>query len=230
MAVSASAAAASLVRRSTLVFAAALATRLATPPPRSAAAKIGDIEAKAEYHATKSGLLYFDKKIFLGASGFDDVPCRGECLERTWGVDADAVDLSPAPLLNEVGKQVKIEYRVRRGGFTAEIVALSDGIGNGGSIIFNVGDGTVNAAVDELVRSLPPNIVRRAIVPAAFDLDAGTRPEYPRPQPPGTTYLELALRKPSASGDAGVCPGGDERYNKVATCVCGSGPAKDVSV
>jgi len=41
-------------------------------------------------------------------------------------------------------------------------------------------------------------MVRRAIVPAKFDLDAGTRPEYPRVEPPGVTYLEISMRKPSA--------------------------------
>jgi hypothetical protein len=37
-------------------------------------------------------------------------------------------------------------------------------------VLFAVGDGTVNAAVDELVRSLPPKTIRRAVVPAAFSL------------------------------------------------------------
>ena len=189
---------------------------------RPASATVGDLEAKAKWHGTKSGLLFFDKPIFFGTSGFDDLPCRGPCLEKTWALDPDAIDVSPAPAVREDGALVRIEYRVRRGSLSGEIVALSDGIGNGGSVAFYVGDGTVNAAVDELVRTLGNGVVRRAIVPASFDLDRGTRPEYPRPEPPGTTFLELALRKPGASGPLGVCPGGDELYNKVDTCLCGT--------
>jgi len=145
---------------------------------------------KVRYTRTASGLLYFDKP---RGSGFDDRPCRAGCLETLWAYDpADPVDDPSAPVLNGVGKEVIIDYRVRRGGpaFDGDPVALSDGQ-NGGSILFVVGDGTVNAAVDELVRTLPPKRVRRAVVPAAFDLDHGTRTEYPRPEPPGTTYLEL---------------------------------------
>ena len=177
--------------------------------------------APASYSKTESGLLYFDKS---RGSGFDDVPCKGGCLERTWMLDPEAVDTAPAVALYEDGKELKIDYLVRRGWFDRDIVALSDGIANGGSVSFKVGDGTVNAAVDELVRSLPPNVVRRAVVPAAFDLDQGTRPEYPRPEPPGTTYLELTLRSAFASNSVGVCPGGDERYAPVSTCICGRGP------
>uniref|UniRef100_A0A0D3KHY1 Uncharacterized protein n=1 Tax=Emiliania huxleyi (strain CCMP1516) TaxID=280463 RepID=A0A0D3KHY1_EMIH1 len=132
----------------------------------------------------------------------------GDCLERAWALNPELVSpASSTAVSNPVGTQ---------------IAALSDGIGNGGAILFTVGDGTTNAAVDELVRTLPPNVVRRAIVPATFDLDRGTRAEYPRPEPAGTTYLEMTLRKLSATGPMGVCPGGDERYNKVVSSVCGS--------
>ena len=120
-----------------------------------------------------------------------------------------------------------IDYRVRRGGLLGEIVALSDGPGNGGSVRFVVGDGTVNAAVDELIRTLPANVRRRAVVPAKFDLDRGTRATYPRDEPPGTTFLELSLRKPSASNSVGVCDGSDApSAAKVASCICGSGRAE----
>lgn len=176
----------------------------------------------AQYFQTKSGLLYFDKP---RGSGFDDLPCQGGCLERTWVLDPDAIAAAPTTPLYEDGKELKIDYRVRRGWFNQEIVALSDGISNGGSVIFTAGDATVNAAVDELVRTLPPNVVRRAVVPAAFDLDQGTRAQYPRPEPPGTTYLELALRKVSASNSVAACPGGLEGYAPASTCLCGRGPA-----
>ena len=118
------------------------------------------------------------------------MPCRAGCLERTWGFDPESTAGTPsADTVNAVGAVVIIEYRVHRGFYNTEPVALSDGIGNGGCIVFTVGDGSVNAAVDELVRTLPPKIIRRAVVPAAFDLDRGTRAEYPRVEPPGTTYL-----------------------------------------
>ena len=177
--------------------------------------------APAQYFKTASGLVYFDKS---RGSGFDDVPCGGSCLERTWRLEPDAIVRSPAAVLYEDGKQLIIDYRVRRGSLQGTIVALSDGISNGGSVAFKLGDGTVNAAVDELARSLPPNIVRRAVVPGSFDLDQGTRPEYPRPEPPGTTYLELSLRSAFASNSVGVCPGGDERYAPANSCICGRGP------
>ena len=121
-----------------------------------------------------------------------------------------------------------IDYRVRRGGLDGEIIALSDGPGNGGSVRFTIGDGTVNAAVDELIRTLPAGVRRRAVVPPKFDLDRGTRMTYPREEPPGTTYLELSIRKPSASNSVGVCDGSDKSYEaaKVASCICGGGRAE----
>ena len=177
---------------------------------------------RMQYTQTASGLLYFD---LPRGSGFDDIPCRAGCLQRKWAVDPSVASWPPPsePILNAVGKQVRIDYRVRRGFFDEEPVSLSDGTGNGGSVLFTVGDGTVNPAVDELVRSLQPKIIRRAVVPASFDLDRGTRPEYPRPTPAGTTYLELSLRSTSASNPLGVCPGGDERYTQVDTSICGGG-------
>jgi hypothetical protein len=196
----------------------ALTGRLAPAPP-VAAVTIAD--ATARFVGTRSGLLYFDLPPFFG-NGFDDAPCRGRCLEERWTPDADTVDVAAASVVHPDGALVRIDYRVHRKFWGSdELVALSDGIGNGGSVLFGVGDGTVNAAVDELVRTLPPGVVRRAIVPAAFDLDRGTRREYPRPEPPGTTYLTLALRKPSASNSVGTCPGGDARYTEVDSCICG---------
>ena len=219
-----------LTRRSVCALAAALVN---LPAPRQASALYEErltvpakmdepMEYRMKYTQTPSGLLYFDAP---RGSGFDDVPCRRGCLRRTWDVDP-SVTAWPAPsgpILNDVGKTVKIDYRVRRGFFDEEPVALSDGPNNGGSVIFTVGDGTVNAAVDELVRSLPPKTIRRAVVPAAFDLDRGTRGEPPFGVPQGTTYLEFSLRSSSASSPLGVCPGGDERYNQVNTCICGGG-------
>jgi len=194
-------------------------------PAHALGENAGNLQAPPEYFGTKTGLTYFDKKIFFG-NGFEDRPCESGCLTRVWTPDPTSVLPAPtnaAPLLAD-GQETAVQYRVRRGFFNGELVALSDGPLNGGDVQWIVGDGTVNAAVDELVRSLPKGTVRRAIVPAAFDLDRGTRSEYPVAQPPGITYLELTLRKLSASSPVGVCPGGDERYNKVSTCLCGRGP------
>ena len=88
--------------------------------------------------------------------------------------------------LASAGAVAIFNFRVRRGGFEGEIVGLSDSGQRGGSVRFRIGDGSVNAAVDEMIRTLPPGVQRRAIVPATFDLDRGTRPEYPRQVPAGT--------------------------------------------
>ena len=225
-----------LTRRS--VCALAALANLPAPPPASAlyegrltvepkAGGVFDekVEYLMKYKQTPSGLLYFDAP---RGSGFDEVPCRRGCLQRTWAVDPSVTTWpeGSGPILNDVGKTVKIDYRVRRGFFDDEPVALSDGPANGGSVLFTVGDGTVNAAVDELVRSLLPKTIRRAVVPASFDLDRGTRGEPPFGVAQGTTYLEFSLRSSSASGPLGICPGGDERYNLVNTCICGGGSPK----
>lgn len=171
-----------------------------------------------QYFKTATGLLYFDEKL-----GIDPPPTAS--VKRLWlDPEQEAISNADVPIVNAKGKEVMIDYRVRREGFFGEIVALSDGPGNGGSIQFVVGDRTVNAAVDELVRTLPPKTQRRAIVPALFDLDRGTRSEYPRPTPPGTTYLEVNIRRTSASGPVGVCD--DEVYTDmtpVASCACNKG-------
>jgi len=154
---------------------------------------------------------------------------------RLWTPGTELTPISRADGVKEIngpGKKVIIDYRVRRegkftGSFDGEIVALSDGISNGGSVFFVVGDRTVNPAVEEMVRSLPPKVVRRAIVPARFDLDRGTRKTYPREEPPGTTYLEINLRSPFASNSVGVCEGSesvDSAY--VASCICADGRAE----
>ena len=221
-----------LTRRSACALAAL--ANLPAPPQASALyegrltvpAKMDEaMEYLMKYTQTPSGLLYFDAP---RGSGFDEVPCRRGCLQRKWAVDPSVTAWAApsGPILNDVGKTVRIDYRVRRGFFDDEPVALSDGPANGGSVLFTVGDGTVNAAVDELVRSLPPKTIRRAVVPAAFDLDRGTRGEPPFGVPQGTTYLEFSLRSSSASSPLGVCPGGDERYNQVNTCICGGGSPK----
>ena len=72
-------------------------------------------------------------------------------------------------------------------------------------------------------RSLPEGVRRRAVVPASFDLDRGRRATYPAPEPAATTYLELSIRKRSASNSVAVCQGGTPGYTVAATCICGGG-------
>lgn len=199
---------ASQLTRRSLCCALALATSV---PPAALAAQI-------RYTRSASGLLYFDVP---RGRGFDDVPCLNSCLKDTWTLDPEAVDPESAAVKNEVGSQVIVNYRVRRGFFNGEIASLSDSAQGGGSVLFTVGDGTMNAAVDELVRTLPQGQIRRAVIPAEYDLDRGTRAEYPRPEPPGTTYLELSIRPRSASGPLGACPGfADERMNNIYSSIC----------
>jgi len=212
-----------LSRRALLSSMAILAPQMR--PPAAAAAGQG-----LQYFATRSGLTYFDTKITRD-NGFDfDYPCTVSnflpCRQAISNVDPAAVLPAPAADGLPDGAEIVLEYRIRRGSFTGDIVALSDGPGNGGSLIFRAGDRSVNAAVDELARSLPCGTVRRAIVPAAFDLDRGTRATYPEEEPAGTTYLEMSLRKLTASNSVGSCPGGDERYTRLASSICGAGPVK----
>ena len=184
----------------------------------------------AQYYSTTTGILFFDEKL-----GSDPPPVAS--IGRLWTPDPDNINRTALPIVNPPGKQVIIDYRVRRGNcdaistgecpglFQGDIVALSDGPGNGGSVSFIVGDRTVNAAVDEVARTLPKGVIRRAIVPKSFDLDRGTRAEYPKPEPPGTTYLEINIRKTSASNSVGVCEGGPNADSaaRVATCLCNTG-------
>ena len=122
-----------LTRRSACALA-ALANLPA--PPQAAALYEGRLTVPAKmdeameylmkYTQTPSGLLYFDAP---RGSGFDEVPCRRGCLQRKWAVDPSVTAWAApsGPILNDVGKTVRIDYRVRRGFFDDEPVALSDG-------------------------------------------------------------------------------------------------------
>ena len=181
--------------------------------------------------------ILFHMTAFYSSMKSSAAPTPVASIGRLWTPDPDNINRTALPIVNPPGKQVIIDYRVRRGNcdaistgecpglFQGDIVALSDGPGNGGSVSFIVGDRTVNAAVDEVARTLPKGVIRRAIVPKSFDLDRGTRAEYPKPEPPGTTYLEINIRKTSASNSVGVCEGGPNADSaaRVATCLCNTG-------
>ena len=79
---------------------------------------------------------------------------------------------------------VAVEFQLRRGGFEGESSQLI----SRGTLAFEVGDGSVNLAVDELVRTLRPGELRRATVPASANLDRSGDRASP-------TYLVLGLVK-----------------------------------
>ena len=208
------------ISRRALASLAALALSVPRAPPAAHAIFQATMEP-AKYFGTASGLIYFDEPIG------SEAPPKAS-YSRLWIEPQLEVDNSPqAPVVNAPGTPVIIDYRIRRDGFTGEIVALSDGPGNGGSVRFVVGDRSVNPAVDEMVRTLKPQVLRRAVVPAKFDLDRGTRSTYPREAPPGTTYLEVNIRRVLASNAVGVCDGATDETSlqaaKVATPLCASG-------
>ena len=91
------------------------------------------------------------------------------------------------------------------------------GPANGGATLCGH-DGTMNAAVDELVRTLSGQI-RRAVV-YEYDLDRGTA-RVPRPEPPGTAYLGLAVNTARPSRRLPWLS--DERMNEVYSSICKRG-------
>ena len=205
--------------RRAAVAALALAVPAAVPAP--ALAIFAATMEPAKYMGTSTGIIYFDEP--LGS----EPPPRAS-YNRLWIEPQAVVDTTTeAKIINPPGTPVIIDYRVRRDGFQGEIVALSDGPGNGGSVRFVVGDQSINAAVDELVRTMPKTVIRRAVVPAKFDLDRGTRATYPKVEPPGTTYLEVSIRRVLASNSVGVCDGATDEVAmsaaKVATPICSNG-------
>ena len=94
------------------------------------------------------------------------------------------------------------------------LMEASDSIGLG-QPGFNIGDGSVNPAVDELVRSLPKGVTRRAVVPAEFKLLRKNQvPYYMEDRWPVASYIELSLRKQSDSSPVYLCSQVD------GSCIC----------
>ena len=164
--------------------------------------------ARPVLYETRSGLRYFD--VQLGDAETVKSFRLGAILEQA---------AAPAPLASaEDGATTRIEYRVRTVGFDGEIVEASDsGTGLGG-VKFDLGDGSVNPAVDELVRTLPKGVTRRAIVPASYKLIRKNQVAY-YDEWPVVSFLELSLRKASASSSIFQCSQVD------GACVCTPGIA-----
>lgn len=127
----------------------------------------------------------------------------------------------PPAAVNKEGDTVALIYRVYSKKFDGEIVEASDSIGLG-IPKFEVGDGSVNAAVDELVRTLPSGVTRRAVVPASFKLiredQIAYYEKYPVP-----SYLEVSLRKSTDSNPVYRCIQVD------GSCMCNSRAASNGS-
>ena len=156
-------------------------------------------------YGTQSGILFYDQP--LGK----DIP---PAMKVTDVLSTVLRDPTPAPTeeVNAAGSTVRFNYRVRYNSLRGEIVEASDSIGLG-AVGFNVGDGSVNAAVDELVRTLPYGITRRAFIPPSFKLIRKEQVSYTSSWPVAS-YLEISQRKTTDSNPAFLCSEVD------GSCVC----------
>lgn len=174
---------------------------IAMPPSRHALALdflAPVVTGVPDFFATKSGIVYYDQPLGSGCA-------LNRCEQRP----KDAPIRTSAALTGD-GTSVMVNYRLRSSrvgakGQDGEVQEASDSIGLG-SVRFVVGDGSVNAAVDELVRTLPPMTTRRATVPASFDLD--------RSGSQSPSFLEVSLRKRTASNPTFACSDVD------GACIC----------
>jgi len=83
-------------------------------PAHALGENAGNLQAPPEYFGTKTGLTYFDKKIFFG-NGFEDRPCESGCLTRVWTPDPTSVLPAPtnaAPLLAD-GQETAVPRATR---------------------------------------------------------------------------------------------------------------------
>jgi hypothetical protein len=129
--------------------------------------------------------------------------------------------LPPPETVNEDGTTIKLVYRVRERKFDGEIVEASDSIGLG-IPQFNVGDGSVNAAIDELARTLPSGVTRRAVVPSSFRLIREDQVAYFEKWPV-PSFVELSIRKPTDSNPVFRCDQVD------GSCICNPTAAREAS-
>ena len=155
-------------------------------------------------YKTATGIIFYDTEFGT------DVP-------RTTKI-ADVFAQKPVELqteTNPAGTRVILNYRVRSNATgIMDLMEASDSIGLG-QPGFDVGDGSVNRAVDELVRTLPKGITRHAVVPPEFKLLRKDQvPYYMEDRWPVTSYLELSLRKQSDSSPVYLCKQVD------GSCIC----------
>lgn len=115
---------------------------------------------------TTSNILYYDVPTTGSPFGSDiPAPWKPEVVLSPEFRDP----LPPGDVINPDGTSLGLNYRVRGKQMRGEIIECSDCMGLG-TVTFTVGDGSVNAAVDELVRTLKPGVTRRAVIPSSFKL------------------------------------------------------------
>lgn len=155
-------------RRQALSLAAAAAT---VEPQRAVAAPI-----EPAFFGTLTGILFFDAP---AKAEIPKGPLRPN-LKTMVVFDSFNETRSRVPTVAPVGTAVAVDYALFRGGFDGRPTER-------GALAFTVGDGSVNPALDELVRTLGPSTLRRATVPASSDLDRSGDASKP-------TYLQLGVR------------------------------------
>ena len=139
-------------------------------------------------YETASKILFYDVPAPGSPFGSDILPTMKPEVVLDTGIRDPS---PPGPVVNSEGTKVGLNYRVRSKSLRGEIVECSDCIGLG-TVTFAVGDGSVNAAVDELVRTLPSGVTRRAIVPESFKLIREDQVMYGT-RWPVPSYVELNL-------------------------------------
>ena len=165
-----------------------------------------------------NGLLYFDTEPL-------DTPFRIATPEQ---VVSQTPLTDTAEVVNAPGTEVGINYRLREKSLKGEIMEASDSPGLG-SVLFTVGDGSVNPAIDELVRTLPIGKLRRAVVPASFELLRREQVAYYDPWPV-VSYVELSIRRRTQSTPIFRCSSVDGSSMCVKGASRGSKYGKDTDL
>ena len=145
---------------------------IATVEPQRAAA----VPIEPAFFGTLTGILFFDAP---AKAEIPKGPLRPN-LKTMVVFDSFNETRTRVPTVAPVGTAVAVDYALFRGGFDGRPTER-------GALAFTVGDGSVNPALDELVRTLGPSTLRRATVPASSDLDRSGDASKP-------TYLQLGVR------------------------------------
>ncbi|KAH8047055.1 hypothetical protein JL721_12267 [Aureococcus anophagefferens] len=124
------------------------------------AVRAAAVPIEPAFFGTLTGILFFDAP---AKAEIPKGPLRPN-LKTMVVFDSFNETRSRVPTVAPVGTAVAVDYALFRGGFDGRPTER-------GALAFTVGDGSVNPALDELVRTLGPSTLRRATVPASSDLD-----------------------------------------------------------